>query len=371
MQLGAGQRVIFKEFGETPVESIEKFSSLEPMDAPDPQALGDTEVIIQIKSASIAWADVLMTSGQYQHQPKPPYIPGNDYSGVVAGVGAGVDDSRCRVGDRVLIDFTLAGPRSLGPYQHAGGLASYAVVPQQAVLRIPGSLSFDQASNLLVNYETAYHCLVARGQLKSGETILINGATGSTGVAAVQVAKLLGATVIAVGRSDEKLALVKAQGADHVVNSSAPEGEGVRRFRDDVKALTGGNGVDVVYDAVGGETSLESMRCTAFGARFLIVGWASTPNVARGKGLRGSPNANQLPTNIMQMKGLSVLGCPTGIAVAKDPSVRPPRLAAVLRWADEGKIDPFVSNVYALSDYKKAMLARWNGEIVGGSAIHP
>src|SRR5690606_6695540 len=140
--------------------------------------------------------------------------------------------------------------------------------------------SLDQACNLLGNYETAYHCLVARGRVSAGETVLILGASGSTGLAAVQLAKLLGATVIATGRDDRKLAVVREEGADHVINTR----EGA--FAREVKALTGGRGVDVVYDAVGGETSIESLRCVAFGARFLIVGWASTPFVARGKGGR-------------------------------------------------------------------------------------
>ena len=165
--------------------------------------------------------------------------------------------------------------------------------------------------------------------------MLIHGASGSTGLAAVQVAKLLGATVIATGRSTAKLAVVAAQGADHVVDCSA---EAASRFRDEVKALTGGRGVDVVYDGVGGDISLESLRCVRFGARFLIVGWAATPFVARGKGQRGAPNANLLPTNLIMMKGLDVLGCPTVISTVNDPSLRAPRLAQVLAWAEAGKI---------------------------------
>ena len=135
--------------------------------------------------------------------------------------------------------------------------------------------------------------------------------------------------------------------------------------------LTGGRGVDVVYDAVGGETSLECLRCVAFGARFLIVGWTSTPNVARGKGLRGAPNANQLPTNLIQMKQLAVLGCPSAIAVSMDPSIRPPRLATVLKWAEDGAIDPVVSRAFPLADFRDAMRARWAGEVVGGCVLNP
>ena len=367
--LPAGHRVVVSEFGENPLEAIEKFAALVPMSAPDPASLSAGDVIVSVKSASVGWVDLLMTSGQYQHMPKPPYCPGLEYAGVVAW--RGTDVRGFEVGDRVLVDGFLAGPRSLGAYQAYGGFASYAVAPQEAVRRIPGSLSFDQACNLLGNYETAWHCLVARGRLRAGETVLIHGASGSTGLAAVHIAKLLGAKVIATGRSDAKLAVVKAEGADHVLNCKAPDGEGIRRFRDDVKALTGGEGVDVVYDGVGGDISIESLRCVKFGARFLIVGWASTPFVARGKGQRGAPNANVLPTNLIMMKGLDVLGSPTVISTVNDPSIRKPRLEQICKWAESGQIRPYVSHVFGLADFKAAMRAKWNGDVVGGCVVHP
>jgi NADPH2:quinone reductase len=363
------QRVIVSAFAENPLEAIESHMALVPQEAPGTAALGAHDVVIAIRAASVGWVDLLMTSGQYQHMPKPPYTPGLEYAGEVTWAGAQV--TAVRPGDRVLVDGFKAGPRSLGDYQAYGGFASFAVAPEDAVLPIPGGLSFDQAANLLGNYETAYHCLFTRGRLKAGESVLIHGASGSTGLAAVHLAKLVGATVIATGRSDEKLAAVKAQGADHVVNVKDPATGGIRRFRDDVRALTGGAGVDVVYDGVGGEISLESLRCVTFGARFLIVGWASTPDVARGKGERGAPKANQLPTNLMMMKGLDVLGCPTVISSVMDPALRPPRLAQVLAWAAEGKIKPHVSHVFPLAEFKAAMRAKWNGEVTGGCVLRP
>jgi len=191
-------------------------------------------------------------------------------------------------------------------------------------------------------------------------------------MAAVHLAKLLGATVIATGRSDEKLAIVKEQGADHVINTKAiaPE-EKVRRFRTDVKALTEGKGVDMVYDGVGGAISEESLRCVKFGARFLIVGWAATPFVAKGKGKRGAPNVNRLPTNLIMMKGLKVLGCPSVIAAQHDSTLRPKRVRDILKWVEDGKIMPYVSHVFPLSEIKEAMKAKWNGKIVGGGAVRP
>jgi NADPH2:quinone reductase len=367
----AGERVVVSQFAETPLEAIERFTTLEPMAPPDVTNLGPEDVVVAVKSASVGWVDLLMTSGQYQHMPKPPYCPGLEYAGVVAWLGAGAGD-RLKIGDAVLVDGFLAGPRSVGNYQAYGGFASYAVAPAEAVLNVPGKLSLDEACNLLGNYETAYHCLITRGRLRAKETVLIHGAAGATGLAAVQIAKLLGATVIATGRSDAKLAVVKEHGADHVINCKAAPGQaGVRPFRDEVKALSGGRGVDVVYDGVGGEISLESLRCVAFGARFLIVGWAATPFVAKGKGERGAPNANVLPTNLVMMKGLDVLGCPTVISTLNDPSLRPPRLAQILAWAADGSIRPHVSHTLPLREFREAMRAKWNGEVIGGCVLHP
>jgi NADPH2:quinone reductase len=361
-----GQRVVVTKLGETPLDAIESCLSLEAMAAPDTTRLAPRDVVIAIKSASVGWVDLLMTSGQYQHLAKPPYCPGLEYAGVVAW--AGPDAAGVTVGDRVLVDGFLAGPRSLGAYQAYGGFASYGVAPAEAVHRIPGELSFDAACNLLGNYETAYHCLVTRGRLQLGETVLIHGASGSTGLAAVHLARLLGATVIATGRSDAKLAVVREQGADHIVRCG---GAGDAPLRDQIRTLTVGRGVDVVYDGVGGEISGESLRCVRFGARYLIVGWAATPFVARGKGERGAPNANVLPTNLIMMKGLDVLGCPTVISTVNDPSLRPPRLAAIMRWAEEGKIRPFVSHIFPIADFKEAMRAKWTGQVIGGCVLHP
>jgi NADPH2:quinone reductase len=362
----SGVRVIVSELGDDPLSAIEQHAALAPMARPDPSTLSPRDVIVEVRSASVGWVDLLMTSGQYQHAPKPPYTPGLEYAGVIAWAGP---EAGVAAGDRVLVDAFLSGPRSLGAYQAYGGFASYAVAPGEAVHRIPGDLSFDQACNLLGNYETAYYCLITRGRLQAGETVLVHGASGSIGLAAVHVAKLAGATVIATGRSERKLTVVRAQGADHVIDCSAEAG--MRAFRDDVKALTGGRGVDVVYDGVGGDISLESLRCVRFGGRFLIAGWAATPFVARGKGQRGAPNANMLPTNLIMMKGLDVLGCPTVISTVNDPSLRSPRLAQVLRWAETGQVRPYVSHEFPLAEFKAAMRAKWHGEPIGGCVLHP
>lgn len=357
--LAPGRRVVVSRFGEAPLETAARFMEIAPMPAPDPAALSPRDVIVAIESASVGWVDLLMTTGQYQHVPEPPYTPGLEYAGVVAW--AGDDVSHVREGDRVVVDPFLAGPRSSGAYRAYGGFASYGVASGEAVIPIPGALSFDQAANLLGNYETAYHCLVTRGKVAQGETVLVHGASGATGLAAVHLGKLLGARVIATGRSADKLAVVAREGADHVIALDAPG-----RLRERVKELTGGAGVDVVYDGVGGETSIESLRCVKFGARFLLVGWASTPFVARkGK------DPNVLPTNLILMKGLDVLGCPTVIATREHPELRAPRLSRILAWAEEGRIRPHVSHTFALGDFREAMRAKWGGAVIGGAVLHP
>lgn len=363
-----GRRLVVTEWGETPLQAVEQFMGLEAQPCPDPAELGPNEVLLRVRSCAVGWVDLIMASGQYQHMSKPPYTPGLEFAGEVAATGAAV--SRVSVGQQVIADGFLTGPRSSGPYQRWGGMATWAVLPEAAALPLPGDLTLDQGVNLLGNYETAYHVLVARGRLQAGEFVLINGASGSTGLAAVHIAKMLGATVIATGRNPDKLAEVRRQGADHVIQTSDGEG-GVRRFKADVKALTDGKGVHVVYDGVGGPISVESIRSMRFGGRFCIVGWAATPFVARGKGRRGAPNANQLPTNLIQMKQLDVLGCPAVIATKHDPTLRPTRLRWILDRIAAGELRPHVGPTFPLDDWDSALRAKWSSRFVGGCVLHP
>ena len=365
---GQTQRVVVREWGQTPIDALDNFMRLEVQPQPDPAQLGPRDVVLRVRSCAVGWVDLIMSSGQYQHMAPPPYTPGLEFAGDVVWTGAEVE--RVAVGDAVLADGFLTGPRSSGPYQKWGGFAAYAVLPEAAAIPIPDTLSYDQAVNLLGNYETAYHVLVHRARLQAGETVLINGASGSTGLAAVDVAKMLGATVIATGRNADKLAQVQRHGADHVICTADEQG-GPARIRDEVKARTEGKGVHVVYDGVGGPISVQSIRAMRFGGRFCIVGWAATPFVAKGKGQRGSANANMLPTNLMQMKGLDVLGCPAVIATKHDPTLRPTRLKWIWERVAEGRLRPHVGAAYELSDYRAAMLAKWHSEFVGGCVLRP
>lgn len=369
MSIGpVGQRVVVTEYGETPLDALAQFIRLEDQAAPDPAALAATDVVLRVRSCAVGWVDLIMSSGQYQHMAPPPYTPGLEFAGEVAWVGDEV--TRVKPGDRVLADGFLTGPRSHGRHQRWGGFATWAVIPEQAALVLSDRLSYDQSVNLLGNYETAWHVLHVRARLQAGESVLVLGASGSTGLAGVQLAKACGATVIAAGRNPDKLAELKALGADHVLRTDRESG-GLAGMRDAVKALTGGNGVHVVWDGVGGDISVQALRCLRFGGRFCIVGWAATPFVARGKGKRGAPRANQLPTNIIQMKGLDVLGCPAVISTRFDPSLRPDRLEKILARVADGRIVPHVGPAFALADFESAMQAKWDSRFVGGCVLHP
>ena len=362
MNRNVGVQAQITGFGEKPLDAVENNLVIVPMDCPNPSDLSPQDVLIDIHCAALSWVDLLMTCGLYQHRARLPYTPGLEYSGTIRWLGSEVPRAKYGLGQKVYVGCFEAGPRTSGRYQKYGGFASFGVAPFQSVQPIPKSFNFSQACNFAGNYETAYHCVVACGKLQRGETILIHGASGATGLAAVHLAKLIGATVIATGRDRAKLAEVKNQGADHVVVLERASDGQLVPFRRTIKELTNGRGVDVVYDGVGGDISVESLRAMCFGGRFLVVGWASTPFVRVEK-------PNQLPTNLILMKGLQVIGCPAVISAQKNPAIRKPRVAALRYWANEGVLSPYVSAEYAIADIKQAMRDKWEGKIVGGCAI--
>jgi NADPH:quinone reductase len=359
VNLPVGRHAVQSALGTSPLDALDHLR-LEPQPAPEPK--GD-EILIAVKAATVGWVDLLMSSGQYQHVPEPPYTPGLEFAGVVAAVGP--DAAEVSVGDRIIADGLYTGPRSLGAHRRFGGFATWALAPARAAIPLPPPLSFDEGACLLGGYETAYHALVHRAHVQPGEVVLVLGATGSTGLAAVQLAKHLGATVIAAGRTPSKLEVVASHGADHTLRTTDEAGS-LRRFRDDLKAMTGGRGVDVVYDAVGGNASTEALRGTAFGGRFVLVGWTSTPFAARG-----DRDPNVLPTNLILMKGVDVLGSPAAIAVHREPSLRDERLSAILDWARGRALRPLVSETYALEDLHAALRDKWASRHVGNIVIHP
>ena len=357
-----GYKIQVEQLCETPLEAFDKLVCT---DMKQPALCNDDEVLVEVRASGIAWVDVMMMCGVYQHRPQLPYTPGMEYSGVVIDVGDRARET-FKIGDRVLSDGFAVGPRSGGAHQKYGGFASYAVAPQDALIHIPPQLSFAQACNLLGNYETAHHALIHCASLKAGDSVLINGATGATGLAAVHLAKIVGATVIATGRNAEKLSIVKQQGADFTLTLQ-PNNGGRYDFKSQVRACLGGKGVDVVYDGVGGELIEPSLRALAFGGRYIVVGWASTPLVAkRQKG----PKSNMIPSNLVLMKGLKVIGSPAVISAQKNLELRCKRHEDLFGWIKEGKLTPYCHQIFPASDAKQALLAKWNSEIVGGCALN-
>jgi NADPH:quinone reductase len=358
--VAAGQRAIVRALASNPEDGLDQIT-LEPQSPPDPAQLADDDVVIAVRSANVGWVDVLMTSGQYQHVPEPPYTPGLEFAGEVVACGAGVVD--VAPGAAVIADGLETGPRSLGSHRRWGGFASYAIAPARAVIPLPPSFTFDEGACLLGGAETAYHALVYRANVQAGETVLVLGATGSTGLAAVAMAKLLGARVIAVGRSEAKLEHARTVGAHDLI---AVGRDARDELRDEVKRLTDGRGANVIYDPIGGEASIAALRAAAFGARFVVVGWSSTPLVARG-----GRAANMLPTNLILMKSIDVLGSPAAIAVHRDPSIRTERLARILAWAAAGELRPQIGAVFELDDVREALRAKWASRYPGNVVVHP
>src|SRR5579864_2038894 len=241
------------------------------------------------------------------------------------------------IGDRVIVRM-----------RH-GAYTDEAVVAAHQLTPLPSNFDHAEGATFLAAHGTAYHGLVDRGQLRSGETLLVHGAGGGVGLAAVEMGKLLGATVIAAASSDEKLAVAGARGADHLVLYSREP------FRDAVKRITDGRGVDVVFDPVGGEVFEHSLRCIAWGARLLVIGFTGGIGLAR--------------TNLVLIKGASVLGVRAGEAVRKNPALGEARTNDLLQWAEAGKLRPNVSHRLPLEDYAQAMRLLIERKAIGRVAL--
>ena len=300
-------------------------------------SLGPGDVLVQVKAASVNFPDILMTAGQYQAKPPLPFVPGMEVSGIVLDVGPATTastSSKLRKGDKVMC---LMG---------TGGFATRVVVREAQCQRLPSTWSFEEGAASLVAYTTAYHGLVERANVQPGETVLV-------GFAAVQIAKLLGATVIATGSTDAKLDIVRRHaGADHVINYVRTP-----QFRDEVKRLSnGGGGVDVVYDPVGGDTTLESIRSTTYGARIVLIGHA------------GGKHA-QLPATLILIKGLSIMGARAGEYVRRFPEHNAARMERILGWAESGRLRMHISHRLPLARIVDAMQLLWDRQVVGKAVV--
>jgi NADPH2:quinone reductase len=318
--------VVCRELGPPETLRLESFSS-----AP----LAPGQVRVAIRAAGINFPDILMAAGEYQLKPELPFTPGVEAAGDVVEIDGAV--KAVAAGDRVIVKM-----------RH-GGYADEVVVTPAQLTPLPKAFDYAEGATFLAAHGTAYHGLIDRGKLQPGEVLLVHGAGGGVGLAAVEIGKLLGATVIAAASSDEKLAVAKARGADHLVLYQREP------FRDAVKRITDGRGVDIVYDPVGGEIFENSVRCIAWGARILVIGFAGGIGLAR--------------TNLLLIKGASVLGVRAGEAVRKNPALGEIRQRKLLEWAEAGKIRPNVSHRLPLEDYARAMRLLVERKAIGRVAL--
>jgi NADPH2:quinone reductase len=318
--------VFCRELGPPEKLSLEDFAS-------PPLARG--QVRITIHAAGINFPDILMAAGQYQLKPELPFIPGMEAAGEVTEV----DDAATgvAVGDRVIVKL-----------RH-GGYSEQAVVTPSQLTPLPSTFDYAEGATFLAAHGTAYHALVDRGQIQAGEVLLVHGAGGGVGLAAVELGKLLGAQVIAAASSEEKLAVAQARGADHRLLY------GREALRDAVKRITDGRGADVVFDPVGGEVFEQSLRCIAWGARVLVIGFTGGIGLAR--------------TNLVLIKGASVLGVRAGEAARRNPALGAARIKALSEWAEAGRIRPNISHRLPLEDYAKAMRLLMERKAIGRVAL--
>ena len=305
-------------------------------DVPVPKP-GPGEVLLRVRAAALGFPDLLMTEGKYQHRPDLPFTPGTDITGEIAALGEGV--TGFEIGDAVVA--ALSG----------GGFAQYVLCSASTLRPKPAGMDFAEASAFGVAYLTAYVSLVRRADIQPGEWLLVHGAAGGVGLAAVDLGKALGARVIAASASDEKLAVIADKYAPEAI-LNVSDG-----FRERVKALTGG-GADVIYDPVGGDILDESTRCIAFDGRLLVVGFASG-------------RIATVPTNIPLIKGFSVVGVRAGEYGRRHPERGVENLDAIWALAESGKVKPHVHAALPLDHWREAFEMMRTRKVVGRVIIAP
>jgi NADPH2:quinone reductase len=283
--------------------------------------IGDHDVLIKVKAAGLNFPDVLIIQGKYQFQPELPFIPGNECSGEIEAVGSAV--TRYKPGDKVI---SAAG---------TGAFCEKIAANENMVFPMPEGLSFEQAAGVSITYFTSYYALKQRANIQPGETLLVLGAAGGVGTTAIELGKLMGAKVIAAASTDEKLELCKQLGADEVINYSTTS------VKDAVKELTGGKGVDVVYDPVGGDYAEPAIRSMAWNGRYLVIGFASGP-------------IPKIPLNLTLLKGCSIVGVFWGRFTGEEPKVHLQNIAELWELFSTGKLNPVVTDVFPLEQYQDA-----------------
>jgi NADPH2:quinone reductase len=318
----------------------EDFSRVALKDAPLPQP-GPGEVRVKVEAASLNFPDLLMLKGQYQFKPEPPFVVGMDLAGIVEAIGPGV------------VDFS-PGVRVAGGAK-TGAFADYAVCPSASLHPVPEAMPAPLAAAYPAAYTTAHVSLVNRADLKPGETLLVHGASGGVGMAAIDVGRLLGAKVIATTACAQKAQALKVAGANDVIVLGSKPGDA---FREQVKQLTGGRGADVIFDPVGGDVFDESTRCIAFNGRLLVVGFA------------GGRIAS-LATNIALIKGFSVIGVRAGEYGRRFPEEGRAIRDKIWSWAAEGKTHPTVFAELPLDRWREAFDLMRDRRLVGKVVLRP
>jgi NADPH2:quinone reductase len=293
---------------------------------------GPKEVVVQVKACGLNFPDTLIIQGLYQFKPELPFTPGSDIAGIVKEVGEGV--THLKVGDSVF-----------GFVAH-GGLAEEVIVPGNACFPKPPQMDFPVAASFMMAYGTSYHALKDRAKLMEGETLLVMGASGGVGLAAVELGKLMGAKVIAAASSDEKLALCKEYGADELINYTKQD------LKSKIKELTEGKGVDVIYDPVGGDFSEQALRGIAWNGRFLVVGFAAG-------------NIPKIPLNLPLLKGASIVGVFWGGFAMKYPKENRSNTMTLMQWHAEGNLKPHIHKIVPLEDTKEALEEMMNRKVKG------
>jgi NADPH2:quinone reductase len=296
---------------------------------PSPKA---GEVVIAIKAASLNFPDLLTVQNKYQFKPPLPFVPGSEYAGLVEAVGEGV--KHLKVGDAVA---------AIGS---SGGFATHACVAAAGVMPLPPGFAFDDAAAFVMTYGTTHHALIDRAQLKAGETLLVLGAAGGVGTAAIQIGKVLGARVIAAASSDAKCDFCTSIGADATINYTTAN------IRDALKTLTDGKGPDVVYDPVGGDLAEPVFRSIAWRGRYLVVGFA-----------QGS--IPSLPLNLALLKGASIVGVFWGDFARREPKANAAGLAELARWYGEGKIKPAIDQKLPMEQLPAAYARMGSRQVLG------
>ncbi|HXD41846.1 MAG TPA: NADPH:quinone oxidoreductase family protein [Ramlibacter sp.] len=315
--------VLCKQYGPPSQLVVEEVPSPKP---------GEGQLLVAVHACGVNFPDTLIIQGKYQFKPDLPFSPGAEVAGVVKEVGPGV--TQFKPGDRVIAATTW------------GGYAQEALAQAERVIHMPEGMDFQTAAAFLLTYGTSHHALKDRGELKPGETVLVLGAAGGVGLAAVEIAKAMGARVIAAASTDEKLAVCRERGADETINYSTQD------LRERLKTLTGGRGVDVVYDPVGGALSEPALRNMAWRGRFLVIGFAAG-------------DIPKVPLNLPLLKGCSIVGVFLGGFMRAEPARSEAQLRELVDWIAQGKLHPRIHAAYPLERAADAMHDVTSRKVIG------